>query len=76
MKIEAVVVELPVLSIFSDPKIDNLGRLVNQYLPTYPLKMIIKIPLVVYPKVISERNEESKELPNLSWKTFQKFKKL
>lgn len=51
LKIEAVIIEIPVFSaFFSEPKIDNLWRILNQYLPVYSLKVYIKVPLVVYPK--------------------------
>lgn len=51
LKIDGVVIEIPVYSaFFPDPKIDNLWRILNQYLPQYSLKVYIKVPLIVNPK--------------------------
>lgn len=71
LKIDTVLVDLPIYPIFAETKMDNMCRIMNQYLPFYPVKVMVRVPMVMYSK-----NDISENKANIAWKAFQKFKRL
>jgi len=77
-----ICIDLPIYSNLGEGSIDNMCRIINQFLPHYPIKMMFRVPLVVAVKdkfnyqEIKDNGEETKEKPNIAWKIYQKFKRL
>jgi hypothetical protein len=75
LKIDTVVIDLPLHPIIGETKIDNMARILNQYLPCNMIKIMIRVPLIMYQKNHLNMNDVDSNV-NVAWKTFQKFKKL
>lgn len=75
LKIDTIIIELPIYPIIGEVRIDNMCRIMNQYLPYYPVKVMARVPLVMYSKNPVPL-EEGKPKTNIAWQAYQKFKRL
>lgn len=73
LKIDTVIFVLPIFSVIGEASVDNFSRILNQYLPVYPINIIIKVPIIQLPKVSDEAEENQ---PNVAWVAYQKLKRL
>jgi len=75
LKINSVVFEIPIFQGLGESFFPyNFCRILNGYLLNYPCKVIIRLPLVQSSR--EEEKSSSHEVTNLSWKYFQKIKRL